>query len=203
MLTFFMGRAPDPIASLAVFPVVHALSFLFRAIGFSFQEVVIALAGRRLEHVPGLARFGALLAVLSSSALAVVAFTPLADVWFLRVSGLPPELAALAITPARVSVALPALAVLIAFQHGILVRGRRTRPVTAATAVEVAAIAGLFALLVWAGGVTGATAAVAAMVGGRAAGNVFLLPAVRGVLRGHRETPGAGFMASRDVPEGA
>jgi hypothetical protein len=204
MLTFFMGRAPSPIASLAVFPVVHALSFLFRAIGFSYQEVVIALAGRRLEHVPRLARFGAGLAVLSSSALAVVAFTPLADLWFLQVSGLPPELAALAIAPAQVSVALPALAVFIAFQHGILVRGRSTRPVTAATAVEVGTIAVLFVLLGGVAGFMGATAAVAAMVGGRAAGNLFLLGSVRAVLQGQREPPPPdAFVASTDVPEGA
>ena len=203
MLTFFMGRAPSPIASLAVFPVVHALSFLFRAIGFSFQEVVIALAGRRLEHVPQLTRFAVGLAVASSSALAVVAFTPLADFWFLRVSGLPPELAALAVTPTRVSVALPALAVLIAFQHGILVRGRRTRPVTVATAVEVGAIAALFALFGGTVGLMGATAAVAAMVGGRAAGTLFLLAPLRAVLHDHRETETDGFVTSTDVPEGA
>jgi Na+-driven multidrug efflux pump len=203
MLTFFMGRAPSPIASLAVFPVVHALSFLFRAIGFSFQEVVIALAGRRLEHVPRLARFGTGLAVLSSSALAVVAFTPLADLWFLRVSGLPPELAALAVAPAQLSVVLPALAVFIAFQHGILVRGRHTRPVTVATAVEVGTIAVLFVLLGWVAGLMGVTAAVAAMVGGRAAGNLFLMGSVRAVLHGRREHPTEAFLTSSDVPEGA
>jgi hypothetical protein len=203
MLTFFMGRAPSPIASLAVFPVVHGLSFLFRAVGFSFQEVVIALSGRRLENVPLLARFGAGLALLSSAALALVAFTPLASLWFRQVSGLSPELAALAITPARVSVLLPALAVLIAFQHGVLVRGRRTGPVTAATAVEVATIAALFALFGFGVGVMGATAAVAAMVGGRAAGTLFLIASVRSVLRGEGTRPDAAFVTSTDVPEGA
>jgi hypothetical protein len=183
MLTFFMGRAVAPIESLAVFPVVHALSFFFRALGFSYQEAVVALAGRRLENVAILGRFGLGLALASSGALALVAFTPLADFWFLTVSGLAPELAEAAVAPARVSVALPAVAVLIAFQHGLLVRGRRTRPVTAATALEVAVIAALFVAVGWGVGLTGVTAAMIAMVGGRAAGNLYLMRPVRRVLR--------------------
>jgi hypothetical protein len=201
LLTFFMGRAPRPIESLAVFPVVHGLTFLFRAIGFSFQEVVIALAGRRLENVPLLARFGVALAVLSTTALALVVFTPVVDLWFVRVSGLAPNLAELAVTPARISVILPAVAVLIAFQHGILVRGRRTRPVTAATALEVSGIALLFALFGWGLGLMGVTAAMAAMVGGRTLGNVFLQGSVRAVLHEHKETT-AGIVTTPDVPEG-
>ena len=201
LLTFFMGRAPRPIESLAVFPVVHGLTFLFRAIGFSFQEVVIALAGRRLENVPLLARFGVALAVLSTTALALVVFTPVVDLWFVRVSGLAPNLAELAVTPARISVILPAVAVLIAFQHGILVRGRRTRPVTAATALEVSGIALLFALFGWGLGLMGVTAAMAAMVGGRTVGNVFLQGSVRAVLHEHKETT-AGIVTTPDVPEG-
>jgi hypothetical protein len=183
MLTFFMGRAVAPIESLAVFPVVHALSFFFRALGFSYQEAVVALAGRRLENVAILGRFGLGLALASSGALALVAFTPLADFWFLTVSGLAPDLAEAAVAPARVSVALPAVAVLIAFQHGLLVRGRRTRPVTAATALEVAVIAALFVAVGWGVGLTGVTAAMIAMVGGRAAGNLYLMRPVRRVLR--------------------
>jgi hypothetical protein len=203
MLTFFMGRAPFPIESLAVFPVVHGLSFLFRALGFSYQEVVIALSGRRLENVGRLARFGVGLGVVSSAMLALVVFTPLVDVWFLTVSGLTPALAALAVTPAQVSVALPAAAVAIAFQHGVLVRGRRTNPVTVATLVEVLAIAALFGVFGFGVGLMGVTAAVVAMTGGRVAGNLFLLRSVRQVLHGHAVRPEPAFIAPPDVPEGA
>jgi hypothetical protein len=174
MLTFFMGRAVEPIGSLAVFPVVHALSFLFRAIGFSYQEVVIALSGKRFENVPALSRFGVGLAAASAGGLAVVAFTPLVNIWFVTLSGLTPELAALAVTPARVSVALPALAVLLAYQHGLLVQGRKTRPITISTAIEVAGIAVLFVALGWGLEMTGVTAAMIALVGGRLAGNLYL-----------------------------
>jgi progressive ankylosis protein len=186
MLTFFMGRAPLPVESLAVFPVVHALSFLFRAVGFSFQEAVIALSGRRFENVPQLARFGVTMAAVSSGGMALVAFTPLAGFWFETVSGLQPELAALATMPTRVLVPLPALAVLLAFQQGVLVQGRRTRPISVATGLEVGVIGILFAAFGWMGGLIGVTAAMLALLGGRMAGNAYLVGPVQSVLRKER-----------------
>jgi progressive ankylosis protein len=191
LLTFFMGRAPAPVESLAVFPVVHALSFLFRAAGFSFQEAVIALAGRRFEHAPALARFGVTMAVASAGGMALVVFTPLSTFWFETVSGLPPELATAATVPARIAVALPAMAVLLAFQQATLVQQRRTRPITWATALEVAAIAALFVVFGWGLGLAGASAAMLALVGGRAAGNAFLVMPVRRALAAARAAAAA------------
>jgi progressive ankylosis protein len=183
LLTFFMGRSPAPVESLAVFPVVHALSFLFRSLAFSFQEAAIALFGRDFQNVRALARFGVTLAVVGSGGLALVAFTPLATFWFETVSGLTPELAAFAITPARILAPLPAMAVLLAFQQAVLVKGRHTRPVSAATALEVGTIAVLFSTLGWGLGLVGVTAAMLALLGGRLAGNVYLAAGVRRVLR--------------------
>jgi progressive ankylosis protein len=174
LLTFFMGRAPSPVESLAVFPVVHALSFLFSALGLSFQEAAIALLGPRREHVRPLARFGAGLALAASGGLALVAFTPMAGVWFETVSGLPPELAALALTPARIAVVLPALSVTLSFQRAILVQARTTRPITVATAIELAAIAALFPLFGWGLGLMGVTAALLSFLCGRVASVSFL-----------------------------
>lgn len=183
LLTFFMGRAPAPIESLAVFPVVHALSFLFRALGLSFQEAAIALLGPRHEHARELGRFGAGLGLAAAGGLALVAFTPLADVWFVVVSGLTPDLAAAAVTPTRILAVLPALTVLLAYQRAVLVLARRTRPITVATVLEVIGIGLLFPLFGFGIGLAGVTAAVLAFVGGRLAGNAFLHGRVRGVLR--------------------
>ncbi|HSR43273.1 MAG TPA: hypothetical protein VLL48_13890, partial [Longimicrobiales bacterium] len=142
MLTFFMGRAPAPIESLAVFPVVHSLSFIFRSLGISYQEAAIALLGRECEHAPEVGRFAVWLGLASTGGLALVAFVPsLADFWFVTVSGLEPELAAFALTPAQVVAPLPALSVLLSFQRAVLVQGRRTGPITGASATEVIGIA--------------------------------------------------------------
>jgi hypothetical protein len=183
MLTFFMGRAPFPVESLAVFPVVHALSFLFRALGLAYQDAAIALMGRRHEGYPEVARFATGLGIAASAGLAVVAFTPLASVWFETISGLTPELTAFALVPARVLVPLPALAVLLNLQRAVLMKGRRTRPITGASAVELIGVAALFPALAWGAGVMGVTAAFLAFLGGRVAANLYLVPKKRAVLR--------------------
>jgi progressive ankylosis protein len=182
LLTFFLGRAPSPVQSLAVFPVVLALSFLFRAFAFSYQEAAIALVGRRFENIRMIARFGAVLALTASGGLALVAFTPLADLWFVTLSGLPPDLAAAALMPARILVPLPAIAVLLALQQAILVSGRTTRPITIGTLVQVLGIASLFPVFAWSFGMTGVSAAVLALIGGRVFGALFLIIPVRRTL---------------------
>jgi hypothetical protein len=175
MLTFFMGRARLPIESLAVFPVVQALSFLFRSLGLSYQEAAIALLGPRCEHADVVGRFGLWLGLASSAGLAAVAFSPLADVWFITISGLTPELAAFAFTPTMILVPLPALSVLLSYQRAVLVQGRKTGHITSATLVEVTAVALLFVALGWGVGLVGVTAAFAAFLGGRVLGNGYLL----------------------------
>ena len=174
MLTFFMGRSIAPVESLAVFPVVHSLSFLFRSLGLAFQDAAIALMGDRFEHLPELRTFARGLGFATTVGLALVAFTPLSHVWFVTISGLSPELAAFALIPTRVIVALPALSVLMSFQRAILVAGRRTRHITVATALEVSCVAVIFVTLGWGVGLVGATAAVASFLGGRMASNTYL-----------------------------
>ncbi len=183
LLTFFMGRSPAPLESLALFPVVVALVFLFGSLGLSFQEAAIALVGRNLEYASELRRFATGLALSASGMLALIAFTPLAAVWFGTVSGLPPELVKLARTPARVAVLLPLLSVALAMQRALLVQARNTRPITVATALEVGGIALFFPTLAWGFGIMGVTAALAAQVGGRVLGVGFLVLQTRAQRR--------------------
>lgn len=174
ILTFFMGRSPAPVESLALFPVVMALAFVFNTLGLSFQEAAIALVGRHREHARVLGRFAAALGVTGAVGMGLIAFSPLTGVWFQGVSGLPPELAEQAVTPARVAVILPLLSVALAFQRALLVQARTTRPITLATVLEVGGIALFFPLFGWGLGLMGVTAALWALVGGRILGAVFL-----------------------------
>jgi hypothetical protein len=175
MLTFFMGRAPSPIESLAVFPVVHALSFIFRAMGLSYQEVAIALMGKRFAHLRELGRFAVNLGLASSAGLALVAFTPLVWFWFETLSGLSPDLAQFAILPTAILVPIPLLSVVLSYQRAILVIAHVTRPITWATVLEVGVVAVGFPTLAWGFGLVGVTAAVTAFLVGRLAGNVLLV----------------------------
>ena len=192
MLTFFMGRAPSPLESLAVFPVVHALSFVFRSFGLSFQEAAIARLGRRNQHAAVIGRFALILGLSTSGALALVAFTPLSGVWFELLSGLSPELARFAIRPTQLLVPLPALSVLLSYQRAILVQARNTGPITTATSIEVATIAVLFLIGGWGLQWVGVTAAFFAFLGGRLAASTFLLGKVRTALARRADTGLAG-----------
>jgi hypothetical protein len=183
LLTFFMGRAASPIESLAVFPVVHALSFVFRSFGLAFQEAAIALIGRHNEHFEPVARFALGLGLATAGALALVTFTPLSHIWFQKVSGLTPELEAFALGPARLLVPLPAMSVLLSLQRAVLVQGRRTGPITRASALEVMGIATVFPTLAWGFDMVGVTAAFSAFVVGRMLGNLFLWRQMRHTLQ--------------------
>lgn len=182
MLTFFMGRAPAPVESLAVFPVVNSLGFLFRSLGLAWQDAAIALLGRDREHLGELGRFTALLGVGATAGLAAIVFTPLAVVWFETISGLSPDLSRFAYAPARLTVPVVALSVVLSFERAILMKMRRTHPITVATGLEVAVIAAAFVAGAWGFGWIGVTAAFAAFVVGRVASTAYLLLPVRRTL---------------------
>jgi len=179
LLTFFMGRSRQPIESLAVLPVVQSLVFLFRSGGVAFQEVGVALVGRGGEHRESVARAFRVLASGATIALALVLFTPLAGVWFQRISGLPPGLSDFALVPARLLVLLPAMEYWLSYQRSRFILSGQTRVITAATAVEVTGIALLLFVCIGWLGMIGVVAGSVAQITGRLASNLFLFGASR------------------------
>lgn len=174
LVTFGLARGRAPVESLAVWPVVNSIVFLFRSGGVAFQEVGIALTGTEREHEGEVRRTALLLGALWSLALAVVAFTPLEAVLFRRVAGLTPELAAFAVWPVRVMALLPALEFILSMQRSRWILNKRTGVITVATAIEASGLAiALFAtvgMMNFAGALGGAIA----MLVGRLAANGFL-----------------------------
>ena len=149
----------------------------------SYQDVAIALFGRGRDHFAPVLRFGLLLAVAASLGQGLIAFTPLADVWLGGVSGLSAELVAFARLPLQILAIVPALSVMQAMQRALLVQARVTAPVTWGTVIEVGGI--LLGLLLAISGFDwiGATAAAAAFLFGRIAGNLFLVSPCLRILR--------------------
>jgi len=184
MVTFFMGRAPSPLESLAVFPVVGAVSFVFRSMGLSYQEVAIALVGDRYQHLPELGRFALSLGLASSAGLAIVALTPATDFWFMTVSGLAPDLARFAIVPMIILIPMPGLTVLLSLERAILVNGKHTGPITWATVTEVGLVLVCFPIFAWGFGVVGVTAAIAAFLIGRSMSCAYLVTPCRRTISG-------------------
>jgi hypothetical protein len=179
LLTFFMGRSRMPIESLAALPVVQSLVFLFRSGGVAYQEVGIALSGRHHEHEREVGRASLILASAATAALAVMLFTPLEDLWLRQVSGLSPELAEFALTPARLLLLLPAMEYWLSFQRSRFILNGQTRVITAATVCEVAGIALVLYVCIAQLGMIGAVAGSIAQILGRLAANLFLLAAAR------------------------
>jgi progressive ankylosis protein len=174
LVTFGLGRSRAPVESLAVWPVVTALVFLFRSGGVAFQEVGVALIGTRGEHDDEVRRTAVWVGAFASLALAVVALTPFEALWFERVSGLSHGLAGFAIWPVRILILLPVTEYLLSIQRARLILAHGTGRITVATAIETGGLAVALLVMIGAFDLVGALAGAIAMVIGRVAANVFL-----------------------------
>ncbi|MEE2637167.1 MAG: hypothetical protein VYE68_08060 [Acidobacteriota bacterium] len=184
-VTFFMGQSRFPLESLAVLPVIHGLTFVFRALGLSYQEVGIVLFGNQWQHYRRIRNFGIMLAVGAAGSLALIVFTPLSTVWFEDISGLSPELAAFAVTPARVLALLPAGSVWICFQRSVLMHARQTAPITWAGMLELGVVVAMLFITVHTLSWVGAVAATTAIIAGRLVGILFLIAPTARARRQH------------------
>jgi len=185
VISFFVAHCPRPIESLAVLPVVHSASFLFVCFGLSFQEVALALMGDRFEGLRPVTGFASRMAVILSAAITVAAFSPLARLWFMVVSDLPPHLTEFAMLPFRLTIILPALAVAHSMQRAVLVNAGWNAPISRATALEVTAIGLAMVAMSKVIPVTGVIAAILSLGLGRCVSNAYLWIRTRSLLHHH------------------
>jgi hypothetical protein len=129
-----LSRMPNPLQTLAVWPVISSLSFLFVTPGAAYNEVVIALLDR-----PGSRRsLQKFMYILMGSQLAIMlvfAFTPLSSLWFSKVSGLSPDLAELATNAFRILVPTALISPLNSWFTGAILHKRQSRAVTEGMAI--------------------------------------------------------------------
>lgn len=129
-----MSKMGNPMLSLAAWPAVYGLVFLTRSAGFAFNEVVVSLAGEP-GGLRALRRFGIWIGTVTTAVLLLLAVTPLGALWFGTVSGLSPELTALAGSSLLFALLMPGYAVAQNFHQGLLVHAQRTRAITEAVAI--------------------------------------------------------------------
>ncbi|NQW29167.1 MAG: hypothetical protein HQ472_01470 [Ignavibacteria bacterium] len=184
MLAFFIVRAPLPVESLAVLPVVDSFVFLFRSFGFSYQEVGIALLGRSMENYAVVRKVGLHIIGWTSALIVLIAFTPLSAILYGSMYGLPPALATFAVIPTMLLVPLPALAVLFSLKRAVLITHQRNVVVTWSTLAEVGCIALVMIICTIFTGLNGAVAAAIAMTVGRVFANFYLHRRSKESLRG-------------------
>lgn len=187
VVTFFLGHSYKPLESLAIMPVLYALTFLFRALGLSFPEVAIATLKEGQQNHAVIRKFALYLALALGGGLSLIAFTPLNIFWFATLSGLSFDLVQLAIPPLQIMAFFPALTVAIGYQRAILIDAGTTLPVTLATAIEAFAIFTILALLVLYSALPGVTVAALAYLLGRLLALLYLCWPCSNVIR-HRST---------------
>ncbi len=141
LLTFGLSRSLFALESLALWPVLLSLAFVFRSVGFAYQEVVVALIDDQQSYA-ALRRFALILGAVASTLMILLAVTPLNDLWYGRISGLQPDLVALSQIPTLLIAMTPIIAVIVALQRGVLVHVRRTKAITVAVALNVTVLIG-------------------------------------------------------------
>jgi hypothetical protein len=160
-----ISRMPHALESLAVWPVLGGLSFVFRSVGFAMQEVVVALYDRPHFFEP-LKQFVRLISLGTSGTLLLVAATPMSTVWFAWVAALPPDLFALASSALWLVVIFPAFSPWESFYQGQLVRHGLTTRITQAVCLYLAGSSFLLLAGVLYGQVTGLYVGLAAVITG-------------------------------------
>jgi hypothetical protein len=155
-------------------PVIYGLTFVFRAMGLSYQEVAITLIGENRDNYRKVRNFAAGLGIATSTGLSLIALTPLNRIWFHDISGLSLALSEFALPPLQIMAIFPALTVLISFQRSTLIIDRITKPVSMTTLLEAGAIFSILATAILVLDFPGAVAAAVAYVGGRLIANVAL-----------------------------
>ncbi len=129
-----LSRMPLALESLAVWTVVSGLSFMLRSLGIAFNEVVVALLDKP-RSASSLWTFAKILIVGTTVFLITVTITPLAGIWFLNISALPPDLADLARVGLWFVLPTPAMAVLQSWYQGCILHSRKTRGIPEAVVI--------------------------------------------------------------------
>ena len=174
IVTFFVCKSTMALESLAVIPVIGSFLFLFRSLGLSYQEVVIALIGDQYQKFRSMKKFALLLGSILFVLFLLIIGTPLLRIWYHTISGLSPELTTFAISATTILFLMPALEVLLSLQRGLQVNVRKTKPVTVATAIELCGIIIVLFLCINFFNMVGAIAASIALLVGRILTNIYL-----------------------------
>lgn len=157
-----LSRMPLALESLAVWPVVTGLVFIFRSLGIAFNEVVVALLDEAGSSAM-LRRFNLILSLATTVGLFLIAATPLSEIYFTRFTALSPELARLAQTGLWLALPLPALSVIQSWYQGAILFGRKTQAITESVIIFLITSGAVLGLGVAWGGTSGLNIGLAAI----------------------------------------
>jgi hypothetical protein len=168
LATAAISRLPNSLMNLALWPAINGLVFLLKAVGLSYNEVVVALIERKQGYVV-LRQFTEIIALGILLVMLLIAGTPLADLWFRRISCLPAGLSEHAQKAFWLAILIPSLAACSSWYQGILLNGRLTRAVTEAVVVFMIVCSTFLGFAVAWGKISGLHAGLIAMTLGHTA----------------------------------
>jgi hypothetical protein len=138
-----LSRMPQPLESLAIWPVVTGIIFLMGGMGIAFNEVVISLIAEQ-NSFWNLKKFTAILTLFTSLIILIINVTPIAELYFSKVSALPPDLTRLAKTALWLSLLMPGLNTLQSWYQGMILFNQKTRGITEAVIIFILIITGMY-----------------------------------------------------------
>ncbi|MEX2444866.1 MAG: hypothetical protein WD492_14795 [Alkalispirochaeta sp.] len=169
VLAFGISRSVQPFLSLAAWPVVQSLMFLFTSIALSYQEAVVAKMGETRENEEVLRRFGLLLGGTLTILFFILGYTGGSAIWFDRIAGLTPELIELARPAMMILVLMPFLVTGRSYFSGILVSRDRTDLLGMSVAANTVVLVTLVMVLPRFTEIAGASVAAIAFAGANTA----------------------------------
>lgn len=137
LISTALSRMPLPLDSLAVWPVLSGLLFLFRSPGVAYNEVVVSLL-EKPGAFPSLRKFAQILTAATTAFLLIVVATPAARFWLIGITALPASLYPLARSALWLSLLVPGANTLQSWFQGILLHSGDTRGIPQAVGVFLA-----------------------------------------------------------------
>ena len=145
LISTALSRMPLPLDSLAIWPVLSGLLFIFRAPGVAFNEVVVTLLDNPIAYRK-LRKFAAIITAVTSVLLLIITVTPLSTLWYLKVTALPVTLITLGNTALWFSLLIPGANALQSWYQGILLHSGKTKGISEAVSIFLLVTIGIYAL---------------------------------------------------------
>ncbi len=149
-----LSRMPLALESLAVWTVIMGLTFMLRSLGIALNEVVVALLDEP-NSTNSLWRFTKFLAVGTTAFMLIMVLTPLADIWFGKISALRPELVEMAKWSLWLALPMPALAALQSWYQGGILQSRKTRGIPEAVVIFLVTVTVILGVGIYLNTITG------------------------------------------------
>ncbi|MCK4490954.1 MAG: hypothetical protein KAU23_11885 [Anaerolineales bacterium] len=129
-----LSRMPRALDSLAIWPVLSGLLFIFRSVGIAYNEVVVTLIDKPNSY-SSLRKYAFILVSITSGLLLLFTATPLSTIWFKYITALPASLIPLAKTALWFSLLIPGANAFQSWYQGIILHSGKTRGIPEAVAL--------------------------------------------------------------------